>query len=69
MALFGITYLGEYNQLLHSQPACCPVPFDAISDESFETEFNSRVLGDNPTAAALKVCPTALTRYIEAITT
>jgi hypothetical protein len=57
MAFFGNTYHGEYNALLRSQPACRPVTFDAISDETFEVEFKRRVLGDSPTAAALKVCP------------
>ena len=55
MALFGTTYHGDYNQLLHAQPIVNAVDFHEVSDEEFETAFHEQAMGDCPTASALQV--------------
>ena len=55
MALFGTTYHGDYNQLLHAQPVVNAIYFHEVSDDAFEAAFRERALGECSTAAALQV--------------
>ena len=59
MAFFGITTQGDYNQLLHSQPAGALVrsAFDGIDDASFDQAFDRRTMGECAQARALQVPP------------